>query len=72
MTDGSHALSEITVFLTDYYIVKALDPSALENYIKWASADYTLSESDFLRRYRVEDSLDLSLRELVRDISNFK
>ncbi|MDR1687019.1 MAG: hypothetical protein LBS21_00200 [Clostridiales bacterium] len=44
MRDGSHDISEIVVILTDFYLIKSIDPQSLRGYIMWLSADAGLSE----------------------------
>jgi len=65
MDDGSHAISENIVILADYYMIKAIDPSDIPNYLQWLAQP---TESCLLSAFSIDKELDTKLQCLLSKI----
>jgi len=68
MQDGSHDLSECIVVLADYYLIKALDSSRLDDYFEWLSMSGNVTESNLFDMYGIDVQLDSVLRSTIKNI----
>lgn len=71
MNDGTHDISENSVILFDYYLIKKMNFQNINSYLKWANtfvkADCSDEES-FFNCFAVEDSIKEKLMGLLNKI----
>ena len=77
MEDGSHTLSEYVVMIFDYYLIKALCPEDLEDYLCYMSRCITgeeepISEELLFSELELPAQWHEKLQQLVKDICSFQ
>jgi len=65
MIDGSHALSENVVILTDYYLIKSIDETLIQDYFKLFGVG---NEFEFFNVFKVDENLEIEIKKLLDDI----
>lgn len=74
MNDGSHNLSEFLVILFDYYLIKNLHPTDIEDYLLYISkvsgnTGMTITEEQFLQFFDVGEEWKVKLQELAEAVA---
>lgn len=77
MEDGSHAFSENVVILFDYYLIKALCPEDLEDYLRFLSPEAEIggplmTEKILLSVFELPAQWHEKLQQLVEDICSLE
>ena len=77
MEDGSHAFSEYVVIVFDYYLIKALCPEDLEEYLRFLSRVATdngqiMTEEILLSMFELPAQWHERLQQLVEDICSIR
>lgn len=77
MADGSHNFSEYMVMIFDYYLIKALCPEDLEDYLRFVSLfiigkEEPISEELLFSSLVLPEQWHEKLQQLVKDICSFR
>ncbi len=73
MDDGSHALSENIVILTDYYLIKNICRTDVTPYVLWLApkGDETYVDEDlFLNIFKVPEHIQQGIDKIVEQLLN--
>lgn len=74
MKDGTHTVSENTVILFDYYLIRTLYPEDLASYGEWIGTTVNCNcfdENSIVHCFSVDNSINESLLKLTGDIKEY-